>query len=150
MGGIFPTVETVGYSRASLRDEIEARNGLRFFHPFRAMCCLIFHRRAVGAHWSLVRGRPRWSSVAETRFAFLSYAGRRRWQCLLMLSADMTKIVLDLPAEDRLELARRLVESVVWPASLNEAVAEGIRRIEDVAAGRATGLTEEQFRSALQ
>ena len=67
-----------------------------------------------------------------------------------MLSADMTKIVLDLPAEDRLELARRLVESVVWPASLNEAVAEGIRRIEDVAAGRATGLTEEQFRSALQ
>ena len=67
-----------------------------------------------------------------------------------MLSADVTKIVLDLPVEERLELARRLVESVVWPASLNAAVAEGIRRIEDVAAGRTPGLTEEQFGSALQ
>lgn len=51
--------------------------------------------------------------------------------------------------EDRLELARRLVESVVLPAELNEAVTEGIRRIEDVAAGRTAGLTEEQFRAAL-
>ncbi len=67
-----------------------------------------------------------------------------------MLPADITKTVLDLPAEDRLELARRLVESVVTPAALNEAVAEGIRRIEDVAAGRTAGLSEEQFRSALR
>ena len=67
-----------------------------------------------------------------------------------MLSADVTKIVLDLPVEERLELARRLVESVVWPASLNAAVAEGIRRIEDVATGRTPGLTEEQLREALQ
>lgn len=57
---------------------------------------------------------------------------------------------MDLSIEDRLELARRLVESVVTPAALNEAVAEGIRRIEDVAAGRTSGLTEEQFRSALR
>ena len=67
-----------------------------------------------------------------------------------MLSADLTQTVLDLPAEDRLELARRLVESVVWPATLNTAVAEGIRRIEDVATGRTPGLTEEQLRAALQ
>jgi putative addiction module component (TIGR02574 family) len=67
-----------------------------------------------------------------------------------MLPADITKTVLDLPAEDRLELARRLVESVVTPAALKEAVAEGIRRIEDVAAGRTAGLSEEQFRSALR
>lgn len=58
--------------------------------------------------------------------------------------------MLELPVEDRLELARRLVESVVCPAPLNEAVAEGIRRIEDVAAGRTAALTEEQFRAALQ
>jgi len=44
-----------------------------------------------------------------------------------------------------LELARRLVESVVAPAALNEAVAEGIRRIEDIATGRVKGLTEEEF-----
>ena len=58
--------------------------------------------------------------------------------------------MLELPVEERLELARRLVESVVWPAPLNEAVAAGIRRIEEVAAGRTAGLTEEQFRAALQ
>jgi hypothetical protein len=39
---------------------------------------------------------------------------------------------------------------VVAPAALNEAVAEGIRRIEDIATGRVKGLTEEQFRAALQ
>ncbi len=65
-----------------------------------------------------------------------------------MVPADLARTVLELPVEDRLELARRLVESVVTPAALNGAVAEGIRRIEDVAAGRTTGLTEEQFRSA--
>ena len=58
--------------------------------------------------------------------------------------------MLKLPLEDRLELARRLVESVVSPAQVNDAVAEGIRRIEDLAAGRAIGLTEEQFRAAIQ
>ena len=67
-----------------------------------------------------------------------------------MLPADITRTALELSVEDRLELARRLVESVVSPAVLNESVAEGIRRIEDVAAGRTTGLTEEQFRAALQ
>ena len=59
-------------------------------------------------------------------------------------------MALELPPEERLELARRLVESVVAPVPLNEAVAEGIRRIEDVATGRVNGLTEEQYRSALK
>ena len=57
--------------------------------------------------------------------------------------------MLSLPVEDRLELARRLVESVVLPASLNEAVTAGIKRIEDVATGRVAGLTESEFRAAL-
>jgi len=59
-------------------------------------------------------------------------------------------MALELPPEERLELARRLVESVVAPVPLNEAVTEGIRRIEDVATGRVNGLTEEQYRSALK
>jgi putative addiction module component (TIGR02574 family) len=67
-----------------------------------------------------------------------------------MSSADLSNAALELPAEERLELARRLVESVIAPAALNEAVAEGIRRIEDIATGRVKGLTEEQFRTALQ
>ena len=67
-----------------------------------------------------------------------------------MSATELSKAALELPADERLELARRLVESVVAPASLNETMAEGVRRIEDIAAGRVNGLTEEQFRSALQ
>jgi len=67
-----------------------------------------------------------------------------------MLASDLSRIALELPPEDRLELARRLVESVVVPLSLNEAVTEGIRRIEDIATGRVYGLTEEQYRAAMQ
>lgn len=66
-----------------------------------------------------------------------------------MISVDLSAAVLELPPEDRLELARRLVESVVAPEPLSEAVSEGIRRIEDVALGRVQGLTEEQYRAAL-
>jgi putative addiction module component (TIGR02574 family) len=67
-----------------------------------------------------------------------------------MLTADFAKIALELPPEERLELARRLVESVVEPASLEQAVAEGIRRIEDVISGRVKPLTEEEYRAALK
>ena len=66
-----------------------------------------------------------------------------------MLTAEISRTALELPPEDRLELARRLVESVVEPASLTAAVKEGIRRIEDVATGRVAGLTEQQYRAAL-
>jgi putative addiction module component (TIGR02574 family) len=67
-----------------------------------------------------------------------------------MGSADLARIALELPPEERLDLARRLVESVVAPAPLNEAIAEGIRRIEDLATGRVKGLTEEEFLATLQ
>jgi putative addiction module component (TIGR02574 family) len=67
-----------------------------------------------------------------------------------MVSADVAKIAFELPPEERLELARRLVESVVAPDSLTSVIAEGIRRIEDVATGRIKGLTEEEYRAALR
>jgi putative addiction module component (TIGR02574 family) len=67
-----------------------------------------------------------------------------------MGSADLARIALELPPEERLDLARRLVESVVAPAVLNPAITEGIRRIEDLATGRVQGLTEEEFRAALK
>jgi hypothetical protein len=66
-----------------------------------------------------------------------------------MLTSELSRTALELPTEDRLELARRLVESVVIPVPLNAAVDEGIRRIEDVAAGRVPGLTEEQYRASV-
>ena len=67
-----------------------------------------------------------------------------------MVASDLTKVALELPPEDRLELARQLVESVVTPEVLTEAVSEGIRRIEDVAAGRVAGYTEEEYLAALK
>lgn len=66
-----------------------------------------------------------------------------------MSAADLASIAFELPPEERLELARRLVESVVAPHPLTETMHEGIRRIEDVASGRVVGLTEEQYRAAL-
>ena len=66
-----------------------------------------------------------------------------------MVTADISHAAFELPAEKRLELARRLVESVITPACLNETIAEGVRRIEDIATGRVEGLTEEQYRAAL-
>ena len=56
-----------------------------------------------------------------------------------MVAADIVKIAFELPPEERLELARRLVESVVAPASLTTTVADGIRRIEEVATRRVRG-----------
>ncbi|HEX7862885.1 MAG TPA: addiction module protein [Verrucomicrobiae bacterium] len=67
-----------------------------------------------------------------------------------MSTADVTTLALDLPPEERLELARRLVESVITPASLESAVQNGIRRIEDVLTGKVNGLTEAEFRSTLR
>jgi putative addiction module component (TIGR02574 family) len=67
-----------------------------------------------------------------------------------MVATDVSRFALELPPDERLELARRLVESVVAPASLSEAIGEGIRRIEDIASGRVQGLTEEQYRAALK
>jgi len=66
-----------------------------------------------------------------------------------MVSADLDKVVFELPPEDRLDLARRLIESVVTPDTLTAALTEGVRRVEDVATGRVAGLTEEQYRAAL-
>jgi hypothetical protein len=70
-------------------------------------------------------------------------------QNLLMSAAEIANAALDLPAEERLELARSLVESVVTPASLRADVDEGIQRIEDVLKGKTKALTEVEFRAAL-
>jgi hypothetical protein len=63
-----------------------------------------------------------------------------------MLNREISRTALGLPPEDRLELARLLVE----PEPLTEAVKQGIRRIEDVATGKVVGLSEEQYRAAMR
>ena len=67
-----------------------------------------------------------------------------------MSAADLAQIALGLPPEERLELARRLVESVVAPLPLQDAITEGLRRIEELATGRVKGLTEEEYRTAMK
>ena len=67
-----------------------------------------------------------------------------------MSAADLAQIALGLPPEERLELARRLVESVVAPLPLQDAITEGLRRIEDLATGRVKGLTEEEYHAAMK
>jgi len=66
-----------------------------------------------------------------------------------MSAADVAQIALGLPPEERLELARRLVESVVAPLPLQDAITEGLRRIEELATG-VKGLTEEEYRTAMK
>ncbi|MDR3456951.1 MAG: addiction module antitoxin RelB [Verrucomicrobiae bacterium] len=66
-----------------------------------------------------------------------------------MPAIELSKAALELSAEDRLNLARRLVESAVASESPNESIAKGVQRIEDIAVGRVKGLTEHEFRSRL-
>jgi hypothetical protein len=90
-----------------------------------------------------------WNCKRSAGFSGLA-AQEKRCNIAVMGSADLTRIALELPPEDRLDLARRLVESVVAPDSLDAAITEGIRRVEDIATGRVKGLTEEEYRAALQ
>lgn len=66
-----------------------------------------------------------------------------------MSALEISHAALELPVEERLELARRLVESVGEPAVLADALAIGVRRLEDVATGRTAGLTESELRALL-
>ena len=66
-----------------------------------------------------------------------------------MVPSQITESVLALPENDRLELARRIVESVASDRRVGELVAEGVRRIEDVVTGKTRGLSEDDFRRAI-
>jgi putative addiction module component (TIGR02574 family) len=67
-----------------------------------------------------------------------------------MLEASLTNAVLALPVEDRLELARRLIESVATTSSVESEISAGVRRIEDVASGKVAPLSQEEFARTLQ
>lgn len=55
-----------------------------------------------------------------------------------------------LPEEERLELARRIVESVETDRAIAERVAQAVPGIEDIITGKLTGLSEDEFRDALK
>lgn len=67
-----------------------------------------------------------------------------------MGTAELSRAAMDLPVEDRLELARQLIESVATPEpTLDDGMAEAVKRLEDMATGEVRGLTEEEFRARL-
>ena len=55
-----------------------------------------------------------------------------------------------LPEQERLELARRIVESVVAEQRVDAEIHNAVKGIEDVITGKVRGLTEAEFRDSLK
>lgn len=76
-------------------------------------------------------------------------AGPRQVGDTLDMSSDsLTEAVFALPEAERLELARRIVESIFAERRVGELMADGVRRIEEVVTGKVRGLSEEEYRRA--
>ena len=67
-----------------------------------------------------------------------------------MSTQDLAEAVMELPEKERLELARRIVASLIDERDSSEQVLQAVRGIEDVVTGKVPGLTEAQFRDALK
>jgi hypothetical protein len=67
-----------------------------------------------------------------------------------MSAREIAEAVLELPEAERLELARRIIASVVAEQESAAEIAKAVQGIEDVLSGRVRGLTEAEFRRALQ
>jgi hypothetical protein len=67
-----------------------------------------------------------------------------------MSKQDIAEAVMELPEKERLELARRIVASIVVDQDISGKIAQAVPGIEDVVTGRVPGLNEAEFRKALQ
>ena len=65
-----------------------------------------------------------------------------------MIPSEITESVPALPESERLELGRRIVESVATEQRVKELLSDGVRRIEEVVTGKIRGLPEEEYRQA--
>jgi hypothetical protein len=63
---------------------------------------------------------------------------------------EIAEAVLDLPEADRLELARQIVASVLTERENAQEIERAVKGIEDVLTGKVRGLSEEEFRQALE
>jgi len=57
---------------------------------------------------------------------------------------------MELPEKDRLELARRIVASLISEQEAAVAIGQAVQGIEDVVTGKVRGLSEAEFRDALR
>ena len=67
-----------------------------------------------------------------------------------MSTQDLAEAVMELPEKERLELARRIVASLIAERESTEQITAAVRGIEDVVTGKVRGLTEDEFRDALK
>ncbi|MBI3884767.1 MAG: addiction module protein [Opitutae bacterium] len=67
-----------------------------------------------------------------------------------MTTAHLTESVLALPEAERLALAREIIASLSNDEGQKAAINEGVRRMEAIITGQTAGLTESQFRQALE
>jgi hypothetical protein len=63
---------------------------------------------------------------------------------------EIAEAVMELSETDRLNLARRIVESVIEDQQTADQVARAVQGIEDVLRGKVRGLSEIEFQSALK
>ncbi len=62
---------------------------------------------------------------------------------------EITAAAMELPENERLEVARRVIATVA-EKEVNNAITAAIPGIEDVVTGKIKGLSEEEFRAALR
>jgi hypothetical protein len=67
-----------------------------------------------------------------------------------MSISELAEAVMELPEKDRLELARRIIASIVAEQEAAVAIGQAVQGIEDVVTGKARGLSEAEFRDALR
>ena len=67
-----------------------------------------------------------------------------------MSTQEIAEAVMELPEEDRLELARRIVAGIAAQREISGEIARAVEGIEDVIDGRVRGLSEAEFRDALK
>jgi hypothetical protein len=66
-----------------------------------------------------------------------------------MSMQEIAEAVMDLSETERLELARRIVASVLSDRGTAAEVAKAVKGIEDIFTGKMRGLDEEEFKTAI-
>ena len=67
-----------------------------------------------------------------------------------MSTKDIAEAVMELPEEERLELARQIVATISAEREVSQKISHAVQGIEDIVTGKLTGLTEAEFRNALK
>jgi putative addiction module component (TIGR02574 family) len=62
-----------------------------------------------------------------------------------MSTIEIERSAMELPVEERLQLARRLIESISDSRTEEAAIDEGIRRLEDLATGKVKGIDLDDY-----